>query len=104
MTENRNGSSVGIQATEATGPAERTAALEMVDELGSKHGKTPKTLGADKGSDSGAFFSARGTRSIEPHVPQVKEPRAPEEVAYRKPKAGVEARQRMTGRAARGIG
>ena len=99
MTENRHGIVVGIQATEANGTAERTAALEMVDELKSKHGKTPKTVGADKGYDSGEFFMEMENRAIEPHVPLVKEPRDPETVAYRKQKAGVEARQRMKARA-----
>ena len=62
---------VGIAATEASGTAERAAALEMVDELQSEHGKTPKTLGADKGYDSGEFFAELEKRSIEPHVPLV---------------------------------
>ena len=99
LNENRNGLIAGVRATEASGTAERTAALEMVDELGSKHGKTPKTVGADKGYDGGEFFLALETRSVEPHVPLVKEPRDPEGVAYRKQKAGVDARQRMKARA-----
>ena len=99
LNENRNGLIVGIRATEANGTAERTATLEMVDELKSKHGKKPETLGADKGYDSGEFFLELEKRSIEPHVPLVKVPRDPEGVAYRKQRAGVEARQRMKARA-----
>jgi transposase len=99
LNENRNGLIVGIQATEANGTAERTAALEMVDELESKHGKKPKTVGADKGYDSGEFFLELEKRSIEPHVPLVKAPCDPEGVKNRKRKAGVEARQRMKERA-----
>jgi len=99
LNENRNGLIVGIRATEASGTAERTATLEMIDELKSKHGKKPKTVGADKGYDSGEFFLELEKRSIEPHVPLVKAPRDPEDVAYRKQKAGVEARQRMKARA-----
>jgi transposase len=99
LNENRNGLIVGIRATEANGTAERTATLEMVDELQSRHGKKPGTLGADKGYDSGEFFLEMEKRSIEPHVPLVKEPREPEDVAYRKQRAGVEARQRMKARA-----
>jgi transposase len=99
LNENRNGLIVGIQATEANGTAERTAALEMVDELKAKHGKTPKTVGADKGFDSGDFFMEMEKRSIEPHVPLVKEPRDPKGVKNPKEKAGVEARQRMKERA-----
>ena len=95
MNENRHGLIVGIAATEANGTAERTAALEMVDALKARHGRTPKTLGADKGFDSGEFLLELEQRSIEPHVPLVKAPRDPAEVAYQKQRAGVEARQRM---------
>ena len=98
LNENRNGLIVGIAATEANGTAERTAALEMVDALEAKHGKSPKTLGADKGFDSGEFLLEWEKRSIEPHVPLVKEPRDPEGVACKKRRAGVEARRRMKGR------
>ena len=99
LNENRNGLIVGIRASEANGTAERTASLEMVDELKSKRGKTPKTLGADKGYDSGEFFLELEKRSIEPHVPLVKAPRDPKGIKDEKEKAGVEARQRMKGRA-----
>ena len=99
LNENRSGLIVGIQATEANGTAERAAALEMVDELKSKHGKTPETLGADKGYDSGEFFLEMERRLIEPHVPLVKEPRDPNKVKDQKQKAGVEARRRMKERA-----
>ena len=99
LNENRNGLIVGIAATEANGTAERTAALEMVDELKTRHGKKPKTLGADKGYDSGEFFSELEKRSIEPHVPLVKEPRDPGDVACKKRRPGVEARRRMKARA-----
>ena len=71
----------------------------MVDALKSKHGKTPKTVGADKGYDSGEFFMAMEERSIEPHVPLVQAPRDPKGVKKPKEKAGVEARQRMKERA-----
>ena len=98
LNENRNGLILGIRATEANGSAERRAALEMVDELKSKHGKTPETVGADKGYDSGEFFLEMEKRSIEPHVPLVKAPQDPE-AANRKRRAGVEARQRMKARA-----
>ena len=99
LNENRNGLIVGITATEASGTAERTAALAMVDELEAKHRRKPKTLGADKGYDSGEFLLELEKRLVEPHVPLVKAPRDPEDVAYRKQRAGVEARQRMKARA-----
>ena len=99
LNENRNGLIVGIRASEANGTAERTAALEMVDEWKSRRGQTPKTVGADKGYDSGEFYLELEQRSIEPHVPLVKAPRDPKGVRDPKEKAGVEARQRMKGRA-----
>ena len=97
LTDNRNGLIVGVDATEASGTAERAAALKMLDELKAKHGRTPKTLGADKGYDDGAFFRDVESRGIEPHVPLVKDPREPAS-ASKKDRPGVEARQRMKGR------
>ncbi len=95
LNENRNGLIVGITGTEANGTAERAAASEMVDELKAKHGRKPTTLGADKGYDSGEFYMELEKRSIGPHVPLVKEPRDPADVACKKRRAGVEARRRM---------
>ena len=97
VSENRHGLITGVAATEASGTAERTAAMEMVDELKAKHGRTPKTLGADKGYDGGEFFREVESRGIEPHVPLVKAPRDPAD-ASKKDRPGVEARQRMQAR------
>ena len=99
LSENRHGLVLGVTATEANGTAERAAALDMVDALTAAHGKTPKTLGADKGYDAGEFFLGVEKRSVVPHVPLVGEPRDPEGLADGAQKAGVEARQRMKGRA-----
>jgi transposase len=100
LGENRHGLIMVVAVTEANGTAERTAALEMLDELKVTHGMQPKTLGADKGFDDGEFFRDVEARRIEPHVPLVKEPRNPAEVPYRKHRPGVEARQRMKARMA----
>ena len=99
LSENRHGLVLGVTATEASGTAERTAALEMVDALAAAHGRTPKTLGADKGYDAGEFLLAVEGRSVVPHVPLVGEPRDPKGVADKTQRAGVEARQRMKARA-----
>ena len=72
LNENRHGLIVSIQASEASGTAERTAALDLVDALEATHGKTPKSLGAGKGYDSGEFYRELEKRLIEPHVPLVK--------------------------------
>ena len=98
LNENRHGLIVGIEATEANGTAERTAALDMVDELEARHGKKPTTLGADKGYDSGEFYRELERRRIEPHVPLVGQRlRSVEEVKPHE-KANAAARQRMQGR------
>ena len=100
LGENRHGLIVAIAVTEANGTAERSAALDMLDELKATHRVQPKTLGADKGYDDGEFFQDVEVRQIEPHVPLVKEPRDPQKVPYHKQRAGVEARQRMKTRMA----
>jgi hypothetical protein len=98
LGENRNGLIVAITVTEANGTAERTAALAMLDGVKATPAVQPKTLGADKGFDSGEFFQELESRGIEPHVPLVKEPCDPETVAHGQRKAGVEARHRMKAR------
>jgi transposase len=100
LGENRHGLIVAVRVTEASGTAERTAALAMLDGLMTSHAVRPMTLGADKGYDSGDFFQELEVRQIEPHVPLVKEPRDPATVPYHKHRPGVEARQRMKTRLA----
>lgn len=100
LTENRHGLIVGITITEANGTAEREAALDLVDELKSTHQRQPKTLGTDKGYDSGDFLQAIEARDIEPHVPLVKEPCDPNNVVHTQRQPGVQARHRMKERLA----
>ena len=85
LGENRHGLIVAITVTAANGTAEREAALAMLDELQTRHAVRPTTLVADKGFDSGEFVRALEARTIEPHVPLVKEPRDPAEVPHDKP-------------------
>ena len=98
LNENRNGLIVGIVATEASGTAERAAALDLLDDAKSRHGVKPKTVGMDKGYDSGEFFREVESRGIEPHGPLVKAPRDPATVRNAEERLGVEARQRMKSR------
>ena len=100
LGENRHGLIVNITVTEANGTAERSAALDMLDELKATHQFKPKTVGADKGFDSGEFFQELEARQIEPHVPLVKEPADPEKVTHQERKPGMQARQRMKTRMA----
>jgi transposase len=100
LSENRHGLILEIKATEANGTAERSAAVAMIDALKATHDVQPKTVGADKGYDSGEFFQELETRQIEPHVPLVKTPTDPEKVVHEKRRAGVDARHRMQERMA----
>jgi transposase len=94
LSENRHGLIVNISATEASGTAEREAALDMIDEVQATHELQPKTVGADKGYDCGEFFRDLEERAVEPHVPLVKPPRDVQK-AWPNERPGVEARQRM---------
>ncbi len=67
LMENRNGLIVGVQTTQATGTAEREAALALVDTLG---GRRRITLGADKGYDAAEFVAALRERNVTPHIAQ----------------------------------
>jgi transposase len=98
LSENRHGLILAVAATGASGTAEREAALAMVDGLATEHGVRPKTLGADKGFDSGEFLLELEARRVEPHVPLVKGPSDPAAVPHLKRRPGVEARQRMAER------
>ena len=98
MAENRHGLIVNVTVTEANGTAERSAALDMLDEVQTKQKRKVKTLDADKGYDDGGLYQDVEKREIEPHVPLVKEPRDPKTVPDKRPVPGIEARQRMTTR------
>ena len=67
LTENRNGLVVDTRLTQATGTAEREAALEMLCDLG---GNTRKTLGADKHYDTEEFVRQCRELNVTPHVAQ----------------------------------
>jgi transposase len=67
VTENRNGLVVDVRMTQATGTAERAAALEMV---GNKPAGKRVTLGGDRGYDTKGFVKACRENKITPHVAQ----------------------------------
>ncbi len=66
LTENRNGLVVNTRLTQATGYAEREAALEMVAELDAPH----VTVGMDKGYDTRDLVAGMRERNATPHVAQ----------------------------------
>lgn len=68
LMENRNGLILDVLVTEATGTAEREAALVLLDRR-----QTPRkrvTLGADKGYDTRAFVESLRQREVTPHIAQ----------------------------------
>lgn len=67
LMENRNGLVVDSRLTQATGTAERDAALEMVENIS---GTKQITLGADKGYDVGTFVKELRRLRATPHVAQ----------------------------------
>lgn len=71
LMENRNGLCVDLKINEATGHAERKAALSMLSRQGRKRVR-PKSLGADKGYHSADFIDALRRKNIIPHIDEVK--------------------------------
>ena len=67
LMENRNDLVVQAKVTQATGKAEREAAVELVDALG---GNRRLTLGADKNYDTQGFVEEMRARNVTPHVAQ----------------------------------
>jgi transposase len=97
LSENRHGLIMQVQVTGASGTAEREATLDMLDQYQSRHGRRPKTIGADKGFDSGEFFATLESRAIEPHVAMRDVKREAETVKPHE-QAAYDARVRMQAR------
>jgi transposase len=66
LMENRHGLVVDMMLTQATGKAEREAALTMLQRLSPKRGR--RTLGADKGYDTRDFVHSLRQHNVTPHV------------------------------------
>ncbi len=67
LTENRNGMVVDARLTQATGKAEREAALDMLKQ---KAVSKTVTLGADRGYDAAEFIDELRDINVTPHVAQ----------------------------------
>lgn len=67
LCENRHGLLMAVTLSDADGKAECAAALTMLDDLKQRQQITPKTLGADKGYDSGPWMQQLEQRDITPH-------------------------------------
>ncbi|MBL8891864.1 MAG: IS5 family transposase [Planctomycetaceae bacterium] len=100
LTENRNGLIVEAMVTEANGKAEHEAAIEMADRFKSKHGKSPTTLGADKGYDNAQIMIELEERKIVPHIAMTSKDPADPETSAKKRRPGIEDRLRMKERQA----
>jgi transposase len=66
MTENRNGLIVDARLTEANGTAERTTALDMIED----NAEPGSTVGGDKNYDTADFVAGCRERGCTPHVSQ----------------------------------
>ena len=66
---NRHGMLVDFQTTQATGTAERDIVPVLVDQA-KERGFHPKTLGGDKGYDTGDCVAVLRRRGVTPHVAQ----------------------------------
>jgi transposase len=98
LGENRHGLILGVAVTEANGTAERSAALDLIDALKVTHQRTPKTLGSDKGYDSGEYYRDLESRGVEPHGAMIEQRlRSPADVKPAE-RANCEARHRMKAR------
>lgn len=98
LGENRNGLILGITVTEASGTAERSAALDLVDGLKAAQNRVPKTLGSDKGYDGGAYYRALEERGVEPHGAMIEHRLRSLDEVRPKERADAEARHRMRAR------
>ncbi|MBD3617852.1 MAG: IS5 family transposase [Chromatiales bacterium] len=67
LMENRNGLIVDVEVTQATGTAEREAAIEMLERLSTAE---RITVAGDKGYDSQAFVESCRRLKVTPHVAQ----------------------------------
>jgi IS5 family transposase len=67
LTENRNGLVVDVRMTQASGTAEREAALAMIS---GKSASKRVTLGGDRGYDTHGFVAATREWQVTPHVAQ----------------------------------
>jgi transposase len=94
LTENRRGLVMAITVTEANGEAEPAAALALLDDLKQRLGISPKTVGSDKGYDSGPYYLELEARGIEPHSAMLQTTRDLSQVRPGQ-RARVEARLRM---------
>jgi transposase len=98
ICENRHGLIVATHVSEASGTAECSATLTMLGELRERRRIRPKTLGADKGYDSGPWMLELEQRGVTPHAAMRDGPVGGKGRRAKKDLPLIEARQRMADR------
>jgi len=98
ITDNRQGFVLAVAVSEAAGDAEPAAALAMLDAAKRLHRLSPKTIGCDKGFDSGPFLLELEARELLPHVAVKDGPVGGVNPERRKDQASIAARLRMQSR------
>lgn len=98
LSENRNGLIMETCVTEANGTAERDAAITLIQDYKRKHGRGPKTVGADAGYDAGEFLIRLEKENITPHVAMTSQEPTDPSTARADRKELIEARLRMQAR------
>jgi transposase len=98
LNENRHGLILEVGLSQATGTAEKEAALELLDRHYKKYRHRPQTVGADAGYDSGPFLMDLEERGIEPHIAMTKTEPADPRTARGDREEKIKARLRMKAR------
>lgn len=112
LMENRSGLCLDVRIDAADGKAERRSALAMLARYRRRHGRSPRTLGADAGYDDGEFLLELEKAGVTPHVamrrgkPKAKDERAEarRRAARRIGQVGYELSQRVRKRVEQVIG
>lgn len=88
--------------SEASGPAGRRAALDLLTRAKRRHQLRPKAVGADEGHAAGESLRESERRKGVPHVPLVKPPWDPKTVPQKDRIPDIRARRRAARRATEG--
>jgi len=93
LTENRNGLIVDVELSQASGNAERTEGLALLEREAKRHPKMRRTVGADKGYDKSEFVKASRQAGFTPHFARWKYTTIDERTT-RHPGYGISQRRR----------
>lgn len=66
--DNKSRIALDVETTRAEGSAEIEAGLTMLTRIKRRHGRTPRTVGADKGYFAARYLDSLRRRGIKPHV------------------------------------